>query len=144
MPRGQSPWADAADIISAKIKLIFDVGANVGQTSMELTHAFPDAQIYGFEPIQPSYALFEQNTGSLKNVTGFPIGFSTQRKSSQIFLQEDSTWNSLSKNIDRGLGDMEIELDTIDGFCHEHGITHRGTRSGGADGRQFDAFSGAC
>lgn len=143
MTQGLSPWADAAEIIASDIEVIFDVGANVGQTTMPLAQQFPKARIYGFEPVPSSYALFRTNTASLTTVTGFPHGFSDKKSSVRIFLQEDSGWNSVSKNIDRGLGETEVSLDTIDEFCREHKISHINIIKTDTEGHDLAVLIGA-
>ena len=37
-------------------RVIFDVGANIGQTSARLAALFPDASIHAFEPVAASFA----------------------------------------------------------------------------------------
>jgi tRNA1(Val) A37 N6-methylase TrmN6 len=41
------------------VKTIFDVGANIGQTSLFLSHHFPQADIFAFEPIKDTYDFFK-------------------------------------------------------------------------------------
>ena len=37
MSRGESPWIDAADIMLDDVKVVFDIGANTGQTAKQLS-----------------------------------------------------------------------------------------------------------
>lgn len=39
-----------------EIKTIFDVGAHIGLTALEYSDAFPDAEVYAFEPSATSSA----------------------------------------------------------------------------------------
>lgn len=142
MKRGESPWADAANLIG-DVRLIFDVGANVGQTSSHLALQFPEAAIYAFEPVPFSYALLKANTDPIPQVTAFSHGFSSTRASETIFVQEDSGWHSVSKNIDRGLGTTEIALNTIDAFCLERGVSHINILKTDTEGHDLAVLTGA-
>ncbi|MEO8622965.1 MAG: FkbM family methyltransferase [bacterium] len=141
--RGQSPWDDAANIIAADVTLIFDVGANIGRTAREVSERFPDARVYCFEPVPATYAILEANTAALTNVSAAQHGFSDAESTTRIHLQEDRGWNSLSKNVDRGLGDVEIRLDTIDRFCREHAVSHINILKTDTEGHDLMVLRGA-
>jgi hypothetical protein len=48
---GQDAYSDIKQIIGGRSSpVIFDVGANVGQTVDILLNLFPDAVLHGFEP----------------------------------------------------------------------------------------------
>ena len=122
--RGENAWLDAADLIPGGIATIFDVGANVGQTSLELSGLFPEASIWAFEPVASTFAMLEANTGQLTKTQRFPLALNDVPGEAEIHLQPDSGWNSLRKNLDRGLGRTTIRLETLDRFCHLHEIRH--------------------
>ena len=48
---------DVVDIanIGDEIGVIFDVGANIGQTTSKFVEGFPSSQIYAFEPVTKTY-----------------------------------------------------------------------------------------
>jgi hypothetical protein len=57
-PFGQDAWLDVqrlSDAWGASVQTVFDVGANVGQTSLPLRRRFPDARILAFEPHPRTY-----------------------------------------------------------------------------------------
>src|SRR5687768_1091411 len=45
----------------ASFKTVFDVGANVGQSTRRYRLAFPDAQIFSFEPVPTTYETLTAN-----------------------------------------------------------------------------------
>ena len=144
MPRGQSPWSDVVDFINKKdIRTVFDVGANVGQTTMRLVEAFPAAQVYSFEPVLSTFAQLQSQTARFDRVRCFPIGFSDNASSHEIFLQFSKGWNSIVKNIDRGLGTTVIDLRVIDAFCAEHGIAHVNILKTDTEGHDLAVLRGA-
>jgi FkbM family methyltransferase len=44
----------------ADARVIFDLGANVGQTAKQYRSHFPRAHIYSFEPFHDSFAALQQ------------------------------------------------------------------------------------
>ena len=40
--------------------IVFDVGANNGQTAIEYVHHFPKASIYSFEPTQKAFSVLAE------------------------------------------------------------------------------------
>ena len=40
---------------SKQVRIIFDVGANIGQTALSYLKNFPDAEIFSFEPISETF-----------------------------------------------------------------------------------------
>src|SRR5688572_29747218 len=73
---------------------IFDVGANVGQTSVALRSVFKDTEIFAFEPVGSTYDELVQNVAGL-NVETFNLGFGSEKRKDRIFLQPSSALNSL-------------------------------------------------
>jgi len=45
-------------------KLIFDLGANVGKYSIDFASAFPESQIYAFEPVEQTFKQLQENIAS--------------------------------------------------------------------------------
>lgn len=59
--RSNPPWGHElhADIVrlgsSRPPAVVFDVGANIGQSTARVLEAFPQAFVHGFEPMQATY-----------------------------------------------------------------------------------------
>src|SRR5215210_6906620 len=49
-------------------KIVFDVGANTGQTVKKWNKFFPKAEYYCFEPVDATMATLKQNTANSKNI----------------------------------------------------------------------------
>ncbi len=56
------------------VRVIMDVGANVGAASLFLSAHYPTAAVYAFEPARETFALLERNMRGQDNVTCFPFG----------------------------------------------------------------------
>lgn len=126
-------------------RVLFDVGANVGDYSNSLRSTFPRADIYVFEP---NPHAFEQIPKSYAHA--FNIGFSAQKGSSKIyFYQDDNTTTSAStieaviSGRERPYTSADIVLDTIDDFCTTHGIAHIDFLKIDVEGRELAVLEGA-
>jgi FkbM family methyltransferase len=107
-------------------KTIFDVGANIGQTSIELRKYFPDAFIHAFEPIDTTFKLLQQNLGSDRHISLNNIALGAETSTKNIKLALNSCLNSLLNEIDRGpnvAADnleyvQEIKISTGYNYCN--------------------------
>ena len=50
------------------VKTVFDVGANVGEWTVEAHRLFPDSTIHAFEVVPDTYLQFVENTRELERV----------------------------------------------------------------------------
>src|SRR5438093_481435 len=64
-----NPYRAAKTILGRPPRTIFDVGANSGQTALEMVRQFPAARIFSFEPTPSTFARLEHNVRHLRNVT---------------------------------------------------------------------------
>jgi FkbM family methyltransferase len=59
------------------VRVVFDVGANCGATSVHFARHYPDAQIHSFEPGSGPRAILERNAAGRANVHVHAIGLSS-------------------------------------------------------------------
>lgn len=45
-----------------QVEVIFDVGANIGQTASKFAQSFPKAKIFSFEPVTATFKQLRENT----------------------------------------------------------------------------------
>jgi len=55
-------------------KVIFDIGANIGATTLYFNSYFPNSQIYCYEPSQKNYRYLKENTKNFENIKSYPYG----------------------------------------------------------------------
>jgi len=70
-------------------KVILDIGANTGITSIYLINKFPNAKIFSFEPLLENYEILKKNTESYKNIEVFNFGLGKKDETLDIFLSDD-------------------------------------------------------
>ena len=81
-------------------KLILDVGANVGATSMFFAINYPKAKIFSFEPTEMNFRWLQKNTEGFKNITRIKKGAYFNDTAAKIFLDSESGGrNSIYKNL---------------------------------------------
>lgn len=128
MPIGADFLLDLQRYIPAEqILTIFDVGANVGQTAISFTKAYPNAAIYSFEHIVKTYDKLCANTKKYPSIhcNNFALGRVAGRAT--VHHQVKSGWNSLNGAINQPTNvgtSEEVDIKTISMFCRENKLRH--------------------
>lgn len=104
-------------------QVIFDVGANIGQSAFEYAIAWPDAEVHSFEPIQSSFQKLRENTDRFQNVSCNRIALGDKDGEARVTLRKQSQLNSLVVNApNENIGRERVTVRTLTGFCSAHGI----------------------
>jgi FkbM family methyltransferase len=123
-------------------QIIFDVGANIGQTAKGYRQLFPHAEIWSFEPFPDSYESLRR---SLSDDRFHPerLALSDRVASASLNIGAASFTNSLlRRGTDTGQA-IEIKTDTLDHFCSEHGISSIDILKVDVEGAEDRVFRGA-
>ncbi|MFN8412540.1 MAG: FkbM family methyltransferase [Anaerolineales bacterium] len=111
-----------------RMSVIFDVGANVGQSSKEYIRRYPTAQIVCFEPIRATFGELQNNLKKFHNVQFHQLALGAIQERVKIILQPSSVENSLLNRANTAtLGKTNneiVEVETLDTFCANHNIDH--------------------
>ena len=70
-------------------KIIFDIGANIGATTIYYANRFPGAKIFSFEPLLSNYEILEKNVKDIENVSIFNYGLGKEDGFFDIYLTDD-------------------------------------------------------
>jgi FkbM family methyltransferase len=105
-----------------RLAIIFDVGANVGQTSLMFSRNFPTASIYAFEPVKETYNRLQVAVRHLPNVRTFDCGLGESSGQFQINLCGDSQYNSLKQTATAASRSETVKISTLDTFCSANKI----------------------
>lgn len=124
------------------LRIIFDVGANLGQTAAKLTSDFPEAQIYSFEPVPTSFAQMVATVAALPRVHAFNLAMGDAPGTAHIHLTDHSGSNTL-KDVAGSTGAVEVQVETIDTFCAAHGIASIDLLKIDVEGFELNVLSGA-
>ena len=126
------------------INTIFDVGANIGQTSLYFAKSFPNADIMAFEPVHNTFIRLKKNTADLPQVSCFEHAFGSVAGFQELYLQSNSQLNSLNQVLNPSNSKSQrIEIKTIEQFCSEHKIETIDILKTDTEGFDLEVIQGA-
>jgi FkbM family methyltransferase len=114
-----------------RVRTIFDVGANIGQTAIPFAKGFPDAIIYSFEPFANTFRHLVENSRHFQNIKTNPTALGASDAEVEVAGEPDeadSIVNSLlpEKQLalsERGIVKKQtITVVTGKSYCLRHGI----------------------
>ena len=144
-PLGVNPLVDVIRWVpQSNFKVVFDVGANVGQSAKSFKEYFPAAKIYCFEPVPLTCKELRKNLSEYKDIKIFEIGFgsSSQRATIQIGTSSDLSSIVIGDYTAHGNSQV-IELDTLTNFCAVHGVRHIDYMKIDTEGFDLEVIAGA-
>ena len=97
--------------------IIFDVGANKGQSLERYIKLFKNTFFYSFEPSLEAFKILKLNYENFSNIKLFNIALGSEKKN-KIFYEyknnELSSFISINKKFDEAKKKISVEVDTID------------------------------
>jgi FkbM family methyltransferase len=131
MKFGFDPFTDIrrlAGIWRYPIKLIFDVGANDGDTAVEALKTFPEARVVSFEPHPTTFAKLNARITGDPRHRSVNVALGAEAGEAEMFEYDLSKVNSLTPNAQyaKRFGkeghSIRVTTTTMDRFCAENGI----------------------
>jgi len=109
-----------------KAKVIFDIGANIGVTALDLHEHYPEAEIYAFEPCRSNFELLSFNTAWCPQIKVFNIGLWCADGEGELFYSDmANNFGGASLHTAGTRNESEkVKLVDIRSFIAEHGISH--------------------
>lgn len=142
---------DLLRLVGHDAKVIFDVGANVGQSAEWFSMAFPSAVIFSFEPSPFEYARL--STRKLARVRSFNVAIGATDTTAMFRLNTDGGTSSfLEPNVvGRALlggrldevGKIEVQMRSLDTFAAERALHAVDLLKVDAQGFEFEILRGA-
>jgi FkbM family methyltransferase len=138
---------DFIDKNKKDFKVIFDVGANIGEWTEMASKTIPESKIYSFEPSMQTFKTLSQNKFS-ENVKIFNIGLGEKNETIDFFVYgEDSTLNSaFNRDLQNNNLHAKVEkadFKTLDSFCEEHHIRNISFLKIDTEGNELSVLKGA-
>jgi FkbM family methyltransferase len=128
-------------------EVIFDVGANIGQSAETYARAFPDCRIFSFEPVTESYHQLVRNMEKQKNVKCLNLALSSSPGKIKIASEGTSTMNRVIDDTPDSehsrIPHERVHAQTLDQFRRENSIKHISFLKIDTEGHDLDVLSGA-
>jgi FkbM family methyltransferase len=122
-------------------QVMFDVGANKGNTTRWMKSAYPDVAVHCFEPVPAAYLLLEEATRALTNVTCHQIALSSKRMRAMISTDGASTGNSF-QDAPKAKETTTVRTEMGDTFCHGQQIEQIDFLKIDTEGHDMDVLLG--
>lgn len=122
------------------IDVVFDVGANVGQSSIEYLREFPRAEVHAFEPIGANFKALILNDDPRLTPNYCAVG--KEIGTVKIFLSNHPTKHSSVIVEDEGNYEF-VEVITIDDYCADKGVKNIGLLKVDTEGADLGVLKGA-
>jgi len=143
----QQPFFDIRSLINSEAPVVFDVGANTGQTIDWLLSYFPSSHIHAFEPTTSTFTELTEHWRNRPNVYLNNVALGSELGRKQFFENSHSVMNSFLPLGPQGWGDVvstpQVELTTIDHYCAARGITRIDLLKSDTQGFELEVLKGA-
>lgn len=145
LPRGVDFTYDTRDIIDPKkVSVVFDVGANVGQSAEKFRDTYPNARIFCFEPVSSTYQELKRRVSKYERIETFKLAFGNIACLKSIHINPDPTSmvNSFINDFTLGMTEV-VKVQTLDDFCIENKIENIDLLKIDAEGFEMEVLKGA-
>jgi FkbM family methyltransferase len=123
LPRGTDLFYDISTIFPKyRVDIVFDIGANVGQSSKIYLERFPYSRIYCFEPVADTFHQLNKNLKDEDRVKCLQLAFgSIKGKATMILKGSPDTYflgdQSKESSINTDVTTESVDMVTLDEFC---------------------------
>jgi FkbM family methyltransferase len=124
-------------------KVIFDVGAHVGESAEIYQELYPGAQIWAFEPAPENFDRLQRRFANSNKVHPVNLGLGDKQGEQPFFLARGSQVNSMLVRKGRVSQTIQIRTDTVDGFCAANSIPQVDILKVDIEGMEGRLFAGA-
>lgn len=142
----EDPLIAIKDKIQTKEIILFDIGANKGQTVEKMKMKFPNAIIHTFEPSNTSYNKLKLKFQGKKEINLYNIAIGSE-KGKLKFNQYN--WSAMDSLLKRSYGTAKIidnylvNVTTVDDFCLENAIPYINLLKTDTEGYELNVLKGA-
>lgn len=133
-------------------KMIFDVGANRGDTVLQYKELYPASKIHAFEPFRSSFDILVKNTFNASGVFPHQCALTNSVGKKELHVNKNVDTNSLLPSLKAGMSSdtqvetlEKVEVDTysLTSFCYKTGIEYIDILKLDIQGGEMQALKGA-
>jgi FkbM family methyltransferase len=126
--------------------ILFDIGANRGQTIKAMYQSIPNGVIHVFEPSKSCFKYLEENYGdsNLIHLNNAAIG-----AEESVLNFNEYSWDAMSSLLKRAFGsakivnNYDVNVLTVDGYCQLNNIPHINLLKSDTEGYELHVLKGA-
>jgi FkbM family methyltransferase len=138
---GTDPLLDLGRLLP-RIRTVLDVGANEGQTALPFARAFPEAQVFAFEPVPQTFSTLRARTANVDRIRCFELALGDYDGEATISLADKSGQNSLLNVAEPGPGTITVPVARGDTWASTHDVDHVDVLKIDAEGYDLEVLSG--
>jgi len=135
-------------LVGKQTWIIFDVGANIGQTSLYFCSSFPDCTVFAFEPVLETFQTLAASFNGNPHVNCFNIALGSKEDRAMLYHQNYSGLNSLCPGINmpcQGIGTHElVNVTTLDRFAAMHELDRIDLLKTDTENFDLEVVKGGC
>lgn len=143
---GNDPFNDMQRLCKSADPVIFDIGANTGQTTRRFKQYFPKSHIHAFEPSPITFQVLSTNTADLQDVVVQNIGCGSQEGEAVFFENSSHDMSSFLQPDRDSWGKVvrkrQLPMTTVDRYCADNQITHIDILKSDTQGYELEVLMG--
>lgn len=130
LPRGIDLLQDITNHLPMlQVDVVFDVGANVGQSARKYLDWFPNCRIYCFEPVEETFRQLQTKFKTHSRIQSFQLALGSCQGEARMVHQDSAEMfhfidHSEGLLTNDGLIVEKVNMDTLDNFCSRTNINH--------------------
>ena len=141
LPHGLDTHVDIdRRLTKTPIRLIFDVGANKGQSAQLLRDWYPEATIHCFEPVTSTFQLLRGTVNGWPNLHLHQCALGAEHARASVVRHD---YDEQSQVVTGGLDGELVEVDTVDGVCRRLGVERIDYLKIDTEGHDLQVLKGA-
>lgn len=130
-----------------RTEVVFDVGANVGQSARKYLAWFAGAQIFCFEPVEATYLELRERLKSHRQVHCYHLALGASDSTGNMVHRGSSDMFFLAKTGKESQYQPdeleEVQILTLDHFCRDHAIQKISYLKIDTEGNDLEVLKGA-
>lgn len=124
-------------------RVVFDVGANIGQTAERVRRAFPAARIVSFEPVPSTFARLADHVRDLPGIEAVNAAVGAQVGEIEMTAATESTANTVETSARPSYPTIVVPMTTVDAYMASAGIDAVDVLKIDTEGHELPVLHGA-